>query len=556
MAQKQSYYESMTREMIKRDEPLRTAQLKFEAASQLRYQLPEPLDRVEWAIPYKSAVPYIALKGGTKALSGLRIRPTIHPVSTQKVKSMDGTAAQVANHWETTLEWELARAMRRAPNFQASVIWNSLVYDEIVAQIIHLPTQIDSIGAFGGKTNRHEAALHFGDFAIRLVDPKTVHSRWSDYMLEAVASVNVQTAQKIVDFWGDKAKKIARKIKDDPKHAFKKYVVVDYWDLESRAVWATEGENEDVVKAGAGVFILKPQKNPFPFIPWAISIGGTNTESAIEHRRKPLLYPLIMAEQWLIANIVGTLGLSQAVAEANAPLHELSGAGAHNIIIDHRRPGGVIYTAQHQTYQRIQRGDIDPGIQTMLLKYESDMNASTLPRVLVTSEAMPGESFSGYNLRVQTAVGALMPYKLTAENFWAQVGRIFLMYCHYSGKPIRGYGVDDESGDMTKYIINPEEINPNVIELSIELSPDVPIDRGQKINNAVAMAERLNYSPIKILEFMGETDPHGAIEEWIQWMFSKAKIEGRVQRIQMEESGEIDRIIQEGIQMQLEARCS
>lgn len=551
MAKKLEYYQTVTKELIDRDSVLRGMQKDFEEASQLRYTLPEPLDRLNWVIPFKSTMPFVALRGGTRALSGLRIRPTIHPITVGKVVSEDATKEQVANYWETVLEWELGRAMRRVPNFQESVIWNSLVYDEICAQIIHLPTQIENLKTIDADTARHESALTYGNFAIRVVDPKTVHSRWSDYMLEAVANITVMNAQKIVDFWGERrAKEIAKRIKDDPAHAFESYVHVDYFDLESRAVWVVKGDNEEVVKQGAGDMIVEPSKNPYPFIPWAISIGGTNTEAAIEHRRKPLLYPVIQAEQWLITNIVGTLGLSQAVAESNAPLHELHGSGAQNILIDHRRPGGVIYTAQHQTYQRLQRGDIDPGIQTMLAKYESDMNASTLPRVLVTAEAQPGESYSGYNLRVQTAIGALLPFKRTAERLYDQIARILLLYTHYSGTALEGYG-ENEDGEYKKYVINPEEINPRVIEVQNELSPDVPIERGQMINNAVAMAERLNYSPIKTLEFMGESDPHGALQDWIQWQFTKAKVQGRLQRITMEESGEIERMIQAGVEQKL-----
>jgi len=110
-----SYFQAVTREMVEHDSSLREQQKKYEAASQLRHTLPEPLDQLEWVIPYKSAVPFVALKGGTQALSGLRIRPSIHPITTRKVKGSDATADQIANYWETVLEWELGRAMRRGP---------------------------------------------------------------------------------------------------------------------------------------------------------------------------------------------------------------------------------------------------------------------------------------------------------------------------------------------------------------------------------------------------------------------------------------------------------
>ena len=155
MAQKLEYYQDLVRDLVTRDKDLRALQYKYEAISQLNYTLPEPLDSLEYVIPFRSAVPFSALKGGTRALSGLEIRPNIHPITVYKVDS-DQTAEQVASNCETVLKWELGRAMRRQPNFQRTVIWNALVYDEIHGQVIHIPTQIKSLEAIGAPPRRSE----------------------------------------------------------------------------------------------------------------------------------------------------------------------------------------------------------------------------------------------------------------------------------------------------------------------------------------------------------------------------------------------------------------
>lgn len=394
MARDLAYFQGFAVELIERDAELRALQYKYEAISQLNYRLPEPLDMMPWVVPYKSSVPFVALKGGTRALSSLEERVNIHPITVSKVVDDDTSilAEQTANNWENALKWELRRTTQRMPGFRASVIWNSLVYDEIAGTLIHLPTQIKSLKALERDTTRHEAALRHGPFAPKLYDPKEVHSYYSDYMMEAMLLVKVLTAQKIVDFWGPKqAKAIAARIEDDPKHAFRPYMIADLHTLDDRCVWAQEGDMEDLIQVGQGEEILEPVENKYPYLPWAHVIGGTNTEKNLAHRRKPLLYPVVMAEQWFIANVTGTLGLSQAISEANAPLHEIHGSGGQNVRIDHREPGGIIYTQQHQTYQRLQRGDIDPAIQGFLEKFEADMNRATLPAVLVTSESLPGD---------------------------------------------------------------------------------------------------------------------------------------------------------------------
>lgn len=548
MAKDLQYHQDFAREMIERDIQLRELQYSYEAVSQLNYTLPEPLDAMQWVVPYKSAVPYIALKGGTRALSALDERLNIHPITVQKIAGDDDSiiAEQTANQWETVLKWELRRATLRAPNFRPSTIWNSLVYDEIASTIIHLPTQIKGLKALERDTTRQEAARMYGNFAVKQHDPKQVHTYYSDYMLEAFLLVTVMEAQKIVDFWGPKlAGDIAYRVEQDPKHAFRKYCLADLQTLDYRNVWATEGDDETLIKSGAGDPILEMYENDNKFIPVAHVVGGTNTEVKEEHRRKPLLYPVVMAEQWFIANVMGTLGISQAISEANAPLHEIHGSGGHNVRIDHTEPGGIIHTQQHQTYNRLQRGDIDPAIQGFLERFEADMNRATLPAVLVTSESMPGESYSGYNLRVQTAIGALIPYKTLAERHYDQVFRGMLLLTHYSGESLTAYTKNKDTGEYQKYIIDSEDIDPYVIMMETELSPDVPVDRVQKINSAIAMSERLNYSPIKILEYLGEPDPYGALQDWISWQFVNAKVAGRIQKIAMETSGEIEQMAME-----------
>jgi len=539
MTQKLSYYQDLVRDLVARDRNLRALQYRYEAISQLQSTLPEPLNSLEYIVPFKSAVPFTALKGGTRALSQLDERLSIHPISVYLADTEEQTKEQVANNWETVLKWELARATRRQPGFRESVIWNALVYDEIAAQVVHIPTQIKSLKSIGGSTNRHEAALRHGNFAIILADPKTLHPVHSDYMLESETCVKVMTAQAIVSFWGKYAKVIAKRIKDDPSHALRPYLIVDHMSLDDRVVWAMEGNDETMIGAGAGDEILAPTPNPHPFINWAHVIGGVNTESSPEHRRKPLLYPVVQAEQWFIANVAGTLGLSQAISEANAPIHEVRGTAGRNVVIDHTMPGGIIYTSPQQIYQRLQRGDISPGIERMLNKYEADMNRSTLPSILVTAEPAAGETYSGYQLRVQTAIGALLPFKGRGENLYDDIFRLMLLHCHYEGVPLSGYKDADN-----RYFIMPDEIDPNVIELKTELTPDVPVERYQRIQSALALIERGNYSPIRAYEMLGETDPQGALEEWIQWKFVEAKVEARAQSIMMMESGQMQQVAQ------------
>lgn len=550
MAQKIEFYQEVAQGLWEGQATLRAAQYEYERVSQLDYTLPEPLDMLKWVVPYRSTLPYDSLRGGTKALTNLAIRPKIHPITVHKAISDDKTmnAQALANTWETVLQWEFGRATRRTANFNPSVIWNALVYDELAAQVIHLPTQIKALKAFGLDTKRQEAALRHGKYAIKLVDVKGLSARYSDYMLEEVLHVTQMTAQQIVDFFGRAtAKAVYRRIQEDVTHATRPYLVCDYTSLDAHALWVSEGEgiSKERIVQGDELFTMD---NPDPFVPWAIKIGGTVTERDPAHQRKPLLYPVVMAEKWLHTNILGTLGLSQGIAEANSPVHHVGGSGAQNVLIDHSEPGGVIFTQQHQIYEKVRRENLDPALRELLIRYEAEMTRSTLPSVLMSAEAMPGESYSGFNLRVQTAIGSLMPYKTLAERFHEDIFNLMLLYAHYSGEDISGY----ESDSNKEWVIRSADIDPNVIEMQVELASDVPVDRVQKIASAVQMAESLNYSPIKVLEYLGETNPHKALEEWIQWKFVEAKVGGRLQAIAAQESGALEKMAQQMAMAMLE----
>ena len=445
-------------------------------------------------------------------------------------------ADALANTWETVLKWNLERAAARRGNLGSSMVLNALVYDEIALSLIHLPTQIELLGGLGIKTNRHKAAMRYGDFAPKLMDPKSVHVRYSDYMPEETLTSSVMTAQQVVDRWGNGARQIQEIIAGNPEHRDEPYVVADYMSLEDRVVWASMGNTESAILDGGITLLSVP--NEWPFLNTVTVVGGTITEDKPEYQRKPLLFPVVKARMWLVSNIIGTLMTSQALAEGNEPTSLFQGIGAEDILLDLTEPGGRINLPTTLiNYERLVRQDVDPGLRNMLDRYEGDISRATLPSVLVTAESLPGETFSGYNLRVQTAIGSLLPFKRVVEKGYEGAFNLMLLYSHYSGHDLTGYG--EKSG---AYTIRSEDIDPEAIVLGVELAPDVPIDRLQKISAAVMLSQQLNYSPRRVMEFLGETDPMGALKEYIQWQFYLAKMRGKVDRIAAEESGKIEQM--------------
>ena len=547
--------------MIKDNEQLRVAQYAYERMSRLQYSLPSPLQEWQWIRPIISTSPYDALSGAKRALVQGELKPTIHPITVvgpnEEVDGGSTVVKERANRWEKTLTWAIDNAMSRIPTNDGDIMWSGLVYDEVVGQLIHIPTQkklkaIDSI--------RADAALIYGDWAIRIADVKEVYVEYSEYMPERVLSVKIKTGQELIDFWGDGAKKIRTKIKEDPKLAKEEWIEFDYVDYEERMVWAIPGTNEDDVESNDAVVIFGPEPwltikgKPVPFLPWVCVIGGTSIDAAPQFRRKPLLYPVYMAEQWATSNILQTLEMSQALAEAGTPRDVFSGGGTENVEIKRGEPAGRIDLQNPmQAYQRIQQMGLDPSLRESIAAVETAMKRATIADVLISAQPVSGEqAYASYQLQVQQAVASLGPYRMLAERFYKELLRTMLLWVYFTGGEIASYGDDTE-----EYYIDSQEINPERIRIDVEITPDVPADRVQRITAAVNMSERLEYPRRRILEFLGETDPEGAIEEYRQEALERADFDGWLEAVRMDVSGQLQQFlmqIAQGMQEQMMAQ--
>jgi len=244
--------------------------------------------------------------------------------------------------------------------------------------------------------------------------------------------------------------------------------------------------------------------------------------------------------------------VSQPIAEFGRPTTEKQGPGAKDIRTRFGVPGGEWITGPMQKIVDHPRQGADPALRELFQQFNTTMDESTLARILVTSESAPGEPFAGFNLRIQTALGTLIPHKKTVERYYAGHHRNMLLQAHYSKTPIRGYGKGKADYGVT-YIIEPEWIDPERIYLEVSQEADVPIDRIQKINGAVMLSREIKGLPAEyILEELGVDDPQRAIRQWKKEQYSLSYAAGRVQAVQMEASGEIQRIVQEQIQLMMQ----
>ena len=94
----------------------------------------------------------------------------------------------------------------------------------------------------------------------------------------------------------------------------------------------------------------------------------------------------------------------------------------------------------------------------------------------------------------------------------------------------------------------------------MSLEPDVAIDMQQRTNTAVMQARELKRPMKDILSEMGITNPEGAMDVWAREQIWLTELQGVLQAIQMETSGQLQQMamqmaqqIVEGQQKQAEA---
>lgn len=535
-----------SKRMIEADKELDKFRRAYEQMARLLWELPRPLNLFAWMRKMIDTSPYDAIRGCIRALSNLKERVEIEPVSVlgaiEDGNDKSIVAKKKANEWEKSLQWQMDKATKRQAGWRDTVIWNASVHDEIVGKVIHVPTEA-KVGDLEGV--RRDAALRFGDWAVRLVDVKSMHIEYSTYMPERCLAVYEKTAQELLDDWGDAVSEISVKIRKDEEYGSTRFYEFDYVDYDNRFSWAAEGETPAVACANKEIYeLMGPEPwltdtdgNPVPFLPYVAVVGGTITDDKPEFRRKPILYPVYMAQLWVNDNIMKSLEMSTGMAEAGSPRIKKAGPGAQNIVADYGEPAGEVVLNAYQTYEVIQRLGIDPQVRELISIIDDATRRSTVSDILVTGAPLGGvEAVSGYNLQLQTAITSLGAQKNLAQRFYVAVYETMLLITHYTGGKIVGYdGID-------KYVIDSEEIDPKNIYLSVELTADVPADRISRITAANQMAQNLQYPMSRILPMLGETDPEGAREEWMIEQYMTADWMGRVQRHQMEVSGQIEQM--------------
>ncbi len=506
MAQPLKHYVNLAKRMIQYDKNRDAMFLQQDAMWRREWTLPEGMEDTDWIRKVVSTDGHDAVRAGTRVLSALDERIKVLPLSEEADERE--RVARVGK----ALKWHLSNAARRRrTSVRRDLVLSALRYDEICAKVVFLPHHLKTIKDLGGDTRRVKAAMRYGPFAIMVENPRSVHTRYSDLMPEAVVQVSVKPIDELIAFWGKAASDIKKALKQD--ESIRYAVEVDYMDHGERAVFAFLQASSVMPPTdllGEKAYpIIEPMKHDLQFLPWVCRTGGTTLEADAKDQRIPLLYSIY--DYWVNQSILQTILLSEVISYAAAPRIEIESMNPDAVEVDYNEPNRPIVHDTQSAVRALNPPQIDAAVATLEQFFGGAIEKATVAKILQGGQIPAGAAYATLNLATLTALGTLKPYKELAELGLSDILMQMLLWVHYSGKGVKALGTGKKDTGKV-YEIRPSDVDPDNIHIIVELEPDLPVDRQQRINAAATAVERLGMSQASALEQVGVTDPEAEIE--------------------------------------------
>ena len=520
MAKDLDYYKKLAERMIADDSDRDKAFDAYDNMYHCDWELHKDLKGIEWIRKVTSTDPHDAVAAGGRVLSSLEPQVKLQALANNT------PTKKLANEWETNLKWQLKSANRRR---QAGVVQDfvrsALLYDEIAAQVIDLDYQIEQMEdeLFKGDTARLRNARRYGRFLVQTYHPKSVHVYYSGLMPEVVLLCQRRPCRSVISEWGNFAKDLEEHEEDYCNY-------YDLMDYKTHAVWVEPEEG------GGEIEIIKPSEHKLPFMNWVTMVGATSLEADPKHARQPILYAVYMSGGWETQNVVKTLYTSEVIAHASAPRGKEEGTNImETTMIDYGDPTRIAKVPQGNVYTPLPPPPIDQALVEIDRILAMGIDKSTVSRILMNADIPSGTAFETINLATQTAVGSLKPAKQLAEKGLAEMFTQMLLWVQFTKKPLLGYGADRRNGFGSQYVIEPEMIDPEAIYIDVELTPDIPTYKQQRVNTAMMAVQALNYPREYALEDIGVSDPQAAEKQRYLEMLADANLQLVIQGMQAQQ---------------------
>jgi hypothetical protein len=510
-----------------------------------------PVGMPDWVLKVVSTDPHDAVQTTVRTFATLKPRFKVCPMLPNEANR------DRANQIETAVGYNFTQAGRRN---DASVTWDVMLsaslYAEVAAQVIYLPYQEKVLEAMGKDTRRVKAAKRFGDYAFIIHNPANVYPEWSEYGLEGVLTIRVQTVDEFMDTWGELANKIVEM--EDYNSGKVTYVTsCDYTNYEKRCVWGVLSDSNTVLLKGNGIKILE-EENKLGFIPYAIRRWGNSLSVLPEERVMPLLQSVYDSGQWDMLNVIESMDASLAVKRAAKVEFAGEFPPGQEPEVDYTEPAGVLNLPPGtRNFTSLPAQSVDQRLASVKAQQQSKVWQGTVARMLQTMEFPSGTAYSSVNQILSTAANALAPYKLLSQNALSEIAHLMLCWGKYYDKEYgKGetslYGQYEEKSKAGQSISIPwDTIDPDALQIEVTLTADMPVDKLQQINGAVLVKQNFSVPEADLIEDLGYGDPTELEKRRKLEDYKNAYIQVDLQKLQMQLQLEMQ---QAQMQMQMQAQ--
>ncbi len=475
---------------------------EIDAALHGEWELPEDFAKVDWATRAPDPAFAITVNAATRILADVKPRISITP--------RDSGLMTVADEQEKGLGWLQSNASRRRNAHIISDVGASAVkYGEVCAHVTYLPMQVKGINKAKGNSKRWEAMMRRSPFLVEVFHPKSVFPRYSALGIEEVAMARKEDPAAVVDMWGEKADELKATMEASINEGGKapdEVIYKVYMSYDWHAVWVeyTDTDSKGVSGSAKTIEILNEKWN-FPFLPWACRIGGTNLEDNAEDQRNPLLKTMYDFDLYNLSSSVRSMRISDIIRTAGQAKRTLSSASGQGV--DIIEEGGDFYEQIDGEDEMTDRAPqvADPAMQLLAVELAQDHQKATLSDLLLGGEIPANAAFATINLVTHSALAAIKPVREVIEGSMADISEIMLLWIHYGGKAVEGFG-KNQDGEHEVYYMHPDDIDPKNIYINVDVDADLPTDRQARAVTGRMLVESGFYSKKEAMEDVGVKD--------------------------------------------------
>ena len=508
-----NYYNGLWEEMIRNDKEKVDHYKKIDQVIEFGLKLPPHLSEMKWMRNIQSTLPAEIMVVGTKTLTTIGPKAFIQPLNS------NAETIKLANEKEQNILWQFQQMEKRAKHgMLGDAIESALRYDAVTSFTV--PVEWQMKGHVGTKPSRYKAAMNNGGFMELIENPKDIHSRFSPLGLDKVLNAKVMRAQDAILFYPE-ATKLKAAMEEETLELY--VSVYDYWDYDKRILRISKPTEHTNLSSAFGGDTIINENMELPFLPWTIVEGGTSLATGAAHMARPILSPIVHANQLELQLIVQSMAFAEATGYAAAPRAKITSLDGETIEVSYGEIQSKIILKPGEAYEQLIPPPIDSNLLVIFDRIEASFNRLAGLKALASLDSPSGTAFATVNAQIKVATAALAPPKKLAERALSSMAENMLRWTSHTGQELLGYGFGD--GDLGKeYKIRPEHIDTKEIYVDVTLSHHIPTDELQQINAVTILMKEVGISFIDAAKKLDIPNPEELQARYRQEQFDNAEI--------------------------------